>query len=142
MNQLLQSIFLGYYSFERYISSPQVTFTGTATFENGLDNQILYLEEGRYRLEGLEQICYQKRIFVVDASGLTIYRQDNSLLHEFRVDNMQTFPIQLTHTHHCKDDQYSLTLDIHSNNSFSMAYVVNGPSKDYRIHTDFTRRLL
>jgi hypothetical protein len=139
MKHLLERVFSGHYSFERRISSPQLSITGTATFENGLDNQILYLEEGQYRLEGVEQIYYQKRIFVVDQTGVYIYKNVNSLLHEFRVDNMQTLPIKLTHTHHCKDDQYSMTMVIHLNNSFSMAYVVKGPSKDYRIDTVFTR---
>ncbi len=139
MKHLLERVFSGHYSFERRISSPQLSITGTATFENDLDNKILFCEEGQYQLEGIQQICYQNRFFVVDDSGLTIYRHDNSLLHEFKIDSMQTFPIKLTHTHHCKDDQYSLTLNIHPSDAFSMEYVVKGPSKDYRIDTVFTR---
>jgi hypothetical protein len=139
MSQLLELIFSGHYVFERRISSPRVSFTGTATFEKGPSNQILYREEGDYSLGNIEQRCYQKRIFVVDASGLSIYRNDNSLLHEFRVDNMPVFPIKLNHIHHCKDDFYSLTLDLLSNDSFSTSYVIEGPSKNYTIHTAFMR---
>lgn len=142
MNDLLERVFSGGYSFERRISSPQLSFRGSATFEKSPTNQIVYHEEGQYRLEGREQICYQKRIFVVDASSLTIYKDDNSLLHTFNVDQIQTFPFKLTHTHHCQDDRYSLTLEMNSNDTFSMAYVVKGPSKDYWIDTEFTRNLL
>lgn len=112
---------------------------GTATFEKGLSNQILYREEGDYSLENVEQKCYQKRIFVVDASSLSIYKNDNSLLHEFRVDNMEVLPIKLNHIHYCKEDRYSLILDLHSNDSFSTSYVIEGPSKNYTIHTEFMR---
>lgn len=139
MSQLLELIFSGYYTFERCISSPRLKFMGTATFEKGPSGQILYREEGGYSLGNVEQKCYQKRIFIVDASGLSIYKNDNSLLHEFRVDNMQVFPIKLHHIHHCKKDRYSLMLDILSNDSFSTSYVIEGPSKNYTIHTVFTR---
>ena len=139
MSQLLELIFSGHYVFERRISSPRVSFTGTATFEKGPSNQILYREEGDYQLGSVKRSCYQKRIFVVDALGLSIYKNDNSLLHEFRVDNLPAFPIKLNHVHHCKEDRYSLTLDLHSNDSFSTSYVIEGPSKNYKIHTVFTR---
>lgn len=139
MIQLLKNLFSGHYAFERCISSSRMSFTGTATFEKGPSNQILYREEGDYRLGSVVHSCYQKRIFVVDASSLSIYKNDNSLLHEFRVDNVPEFPIKLNHIHHCKDDRYSLTLDIHSNDSFSTSYVIDGPSKNYTIQTVFMR---
>lgn len=88
-----------------------------------LSNQILYREEGDYSLGNVEQRYYQKRIFVVDGSGLSIYKNDNNLLHEFRDDNAQEFPIKLNHGRHCRDDRYSLTLDLHSSDSFSTSYV-------------------
>jgi len=139
MSQLLELIFSGHYVFERHISFPRVNFTGIATFEKGSSNQILYREEGEYSLGKIEQRCYQKRIFIVDALGLSIYKNDHSLLHEFKVDNQLVFPIKLNHSHHCKDDRYSLMLDIHSDKSFSTLYIIEGPFKNYTIQTVFMR---
>jgi len=139
MSQLLVNVLSGSYTFERIVSSPHMRFNGNATFLIGNDNQILYREDGQYRMEDIEQTGYQKRIFIIEATQLSIYKSDNSLLHTFKMDNLQTFPVQLNHMHQCMDDRYSLTMDIHSNDSFRTLYVIGGPRKDYKIETVYTR---
>src|SRR5579871_2168795 len=118
MSNLLENVFLGQYSFERCISIPQIIFSGTAIFEKSSDNKILYREEGRYSLDGIEQAYYQERIFVIDDTQFSIYKNDNSMLHHFTINNARSFPIKLKHIHCCKDDQYTLMLDIHSIDRF------------------------
>lgn len=136
---VLKTVFLGRFSFERYISSPHINFTGTATFEKKTDNPIIYTEQGQYQLQEIEQSCYQKRIFIIEESALSIYKSDLSPLHEFALDKMPVLPFRLTHTHLCLNDQYSLEMVIDSLNRFSTSYKVRGPSKNYEIHTTFTR---
>lgn len=140
MSQLLYNVFIGHYSFERSISSPQVTFSGTAIFKKSTDNKILYREEGQYSLRDAEQVYYQERIFVLDNTQFNIYKNDESILHNFTIDNVRFFPIKLKHIHHCNKDQYTLTLDIHSEDSFVSLYLIKGPSKDFTINTKYTRQ--
>ncbi len=140
MHQLLEHVFSGQYSYKRSISSPQISLEGTACFEQSDTNRLLYHEQGYYRLGESEQSCYQKQIFIYDASNLYIYKNDLSLLHEFTLDTMLEFPVKLTHTHLCKNDRYALEMVIHSFNTFSMSYKVQGPSKQYKIHTIFNRK--
>ena len=139
MHQLLAHVFSGQYSYKRTISSPRTSVDGTACFKQSRDNQILYREQGLYTLGETEQPCYQQQTFVVTKSTLCIYKNDLSLLHEFALDTLLEFPIKLTHTHLCKNDRYALELVIHSFNTFSTSYRVQGPSKNYKIHTTFRR---
>ena len=136
---MLQRVFLGRFSFERCVSSPQVNFTGTAIFKQRHDHQILYHEQGQYQLEEHEQSFYQNRIYRIDKSTLYIYKNDLTLLHEFVLEEKPMFPFKLTHMHPCKNDQYFLEMVIHSLDHFSTSYTVRGPSKNYKIHTTFTR---
>ena len=139
MNLILDGIFTGDYSYQRFISSPQLSIQGTARFEQIGANQKIYTEQGCYRLGENEQTCYQKQFFTVEASRLLIHKNDHSLLHEFALDDTLEFPFQLTHRHQCGNDTYSLTMTIHSSDSFSTSYVIQGPSKDYTIDTAFSR---
>lgn len=136
MRSDLAIVFSGQYSYKRLISSPQLSSVGTAHFENHA-NQIMYTEEGRYNAG--KQACYQKRVFVIDESNLYIYKNDLSILHEFPLVKRLEFPVTLTHTHLCKNDQYHLEMMIHSCHKFSTFYRIQGPAKDYTIHTTFKR---
>ncbi len=160
---LLNIVFQGKYSYERVISSPQLTSQGIASFSqtsipiahhldtlsdigiqetNILKNQKIYTEQGIYYLNGKEQLYYQKRFFVIEASRLCIYKSDHNLLHEFAIDKAIGFPFQLTHSHSCDNDHYSVTITIHSTDSFSISYFIQGPSKDYKIDTVFNRKIM
>jgi len=139
MHQLLEHVFLGQYSYKRSISSPRMSLDGTACFEQNQANQILYREQGSYTLGEIEQTCYQKQTFIVTKSNLYIYKNALQLLHEFTLGTMPGFPVKLTHTHLCKNDRYALEMVIHSFNNFSTSYRVQGPSKNYNIHTIFRR---
>jgi len=132
-------MFSGQYSYKRRISSPRISLEGTACFQQNKTNQILYREQGSYTLGEIEQTCYQKQTFIVTKSNLSIYKNDLSLLHEFTLDTLLEFPIKLTHTHLCKNDRYVLEMVIHSFNTFSTSYRIQGPSKNYKIHTIFKR---
>ncbi|RZI46844.1 DUF6314 family protein [Candidatus Finniella inopinata] len=139
MNPILDRVFTGDYSYQRVISSPQLSLQGTACFEHSKANQKIYMEQGSYFLDGKEQTCYQKQFFSVEISRLYIHKSDHSLLHEFSLNDVSDFPFQLTHSHQCGNDAYHLTMTIHSANSFSTTYVVQGPFKDYTIDTVFSR---
>lgn len=132
-------MFSGQYSYKRLISSPQLSLEGTARFEQSQASQIMYSEQGHYKLGEIEQTCYQKRIFVIDGSNLYIYKNDFSLLHEFILDNTSVFPLSLAHTYPCKNDRYFLEMMIYSFDNFSTLYRVQGPSKNHTIYTTFTR---
>lgn len=139
MHQLLAHVFSGQYSYKRTFSSPRMSVNGTAFFEQSQANQTLYHEQGSYTSGKIEQTCYQKQIFIMTKSNLYIYKNDLSLLHEFALDTLLEFPIKLPHTHLCKNDRYALEMVIHSFNTFSTSYRVQGPSKNYKIHTTFRR---
>lgn len=139
MSLVLARVFSGQYSYKRLISSPHLRLEGTAQFEQNQTNQIMYSEQGHYKLGEIEQICYQKRIFIIDKSNLYIHKNDFSLLHAFALTHILEFPLKLIHTHHCKNDRYSLEMVLHSFNNFSTSYRIQGPSKNQSIDTTFRR---
>ena len=139
MNLVLDRVFTGDYSYQRFISSPQIRFQGTARFEKIDSNQKIYTEEGCYYLGEKEQTCYQKQFFTVESLRLRICKNDHGLLHEFFLNDAPEFPFQLSHSHQCGNDTYSLTMTIHSSDSFSTSYAIQGPSKSYTIDTVFSR---
>lgn len=132
LNQLLQ----GQYSFKRKILFPEIYFEGVANFSIGKKDQRVYTEKGRYNKTVLFQ---QKLIFRFCSSNLRIYKSDYSLLHQFFIDESLVTPVNICHTHHCVRDQYFLNMTIYSEDSFSTSYRINGPFKNYTIHTDFSR---
>jgi hypothetical protein len=139
MTEALKRLFSGQYTFSRLISQPELSYQGTATFEDTDSGKILYGERGVYSLSGKIQICYQNRVFVLNESSLHIHKEDNSLLHEFNLRNASKFPMELAHMHRCANDRYLITLTIYSYSHFSTRYFIKGPMKKYSIHTEFNR---
>lgn len=136
MQKTLNKLLQGQYSFKRIVLSPEMSFDGVANFIINSHNQIVYNEKGSCN-KGIT--FQQKQFFQFGSSNLYIYKSDNSLLHQFSIDKNVEFPIVLNHTHHCGEDQYSLEMTIYSEDSFSTLYKINGPLKDYTIHTSFSR---
>jgi len=135
----LQRLFSGKFSFHRRITEPQINLNGTAVFDTSDGRTIRYIENGQYSLAGKMQMFYQNRIFILDEASLHIYKDDNSLLHDFLIHGPLAFPLEITHVHHCVDDHYFLTLTIQSFDSFSTFYDIKGPCKSYCIRTDYRR---
>lgn len=136
MKTILNKLLQGEYSFKRRISSPEICFDGVANFVIRKSNQRVYTEKGCYNKAVLFQ---QTQLFKFDSSNLYIHKSDGSLLHQFSIDEYMKFPIELYHIHHCLDDQYFLEMTIYSEDRFSTFYRINGPSKHYAIHTEFTK---
>lgn len=132
----LSRLFSGNFSFQRYISEPLINLNGIANFET-IDRRIIYRENGQYSLADKLQSFYQNRIFILGEGSLQIYKEDHSLLHEFVMGDQSTLPLELTHKHLCRDDQYFLTMNIHSFDNYSTSYHIKGPNKGYNIHTDY-----
>lgn len=136
MQKILNKLLQGQYLFKRIVSSPEMSFDGVANFALGKSAQRVYTEEGCYN----KDIFFQrKQFFEFSSTNLYIHKSDNSVLHHFPIDKNIEFPIVLRHTYHCEEDQYSLEMTIYSEDCFSTFYEINGPSKDYTIHTDFSR---
>lgn len=136
---LLESIFSGDYLFERLVSALSVPINGIARFEKIHTNERHYEEQGYYYLKEKQQRCYQQRQFIWDNQHLYIHKSDGAVLHEFLLNEILTFPVQLTHRHECKADQYNLQMTLHSPEHFSTFYTINGPAKKYSIETLYSR---
>lgn len=136
MQTILNKLLQGQYSFKRRISFPEIYFEGVANFLIGNNNQRVYVEKGLYNKAVFFQ---QKLIFKFCSLNLSIYKNDNSLLHRFSIDEGLVIPINLSHTHYCLEDQYFLKVTIYSEDGFSTFYRINGPSKNYTIHTECSR---
>lgn len=113
--------------------------TGSAKFINLSTQDIQYNEQGSYQLKDKDQSYYQKRIFSLTAETLLILKSDKTPLHAFKLSDTTQFPFKMCHTHFCSHDSYSLEMIFHTSTRFSTHYQVEGPSKDYTIHTDFKR---
>ncbi len=140
VHNILDSLFLGSYCYHREISFPSVEIRGIAHFEKTESpKKRNYCETGKYYLNKKRLVGHQTQIFHWDNFFLTIRKNDHIVLHQIEIPVSKKFPLLLNHTHLCKNDHYSLNIKINSNNSFSTYYAINGPQKNYKIETQFTR---
>ena len=139
-NNLLTSSLQGIYNFCRYIEPQGIICQGTAMMQNISEKLIEYKEYGFYILSGTRQEFYQRGFFKLSDSHLYILKADNTILHQFKLDHNLNFPIRLTHTYQCKNDTYSIHLDIVSKEEFHTYYTILGPNKNHTIETQFRRQ--
>jgi len=120
------------------------SFHGTASFqpaaetspaEGGFGSTLAYTESGELRLGGHRGPA-RRSLLVVDAGdgaadirfadGREFYRLD------LRTGNCAA-------AHPCRMDQYHVTVTRLSADSYAETWRVTGPSKDYELHTTYTR---
>jgi hypothetical protein len=121
----------GGYIFERSVSHPLLIGKGRAYFTYQGPGRYHYREQGCFG----DQEFYQTRIFHLKEDVLQIYKQDNSLLHQFDLKGEGPF----IHRHQCGQDLYTLTLFVPDSAHFTTYYNVLGPKKNYQIHTVYNR---
>ncbi len=123
------NFFIGSWSFERIISSPEIIVMGTCVF----DKQGGMMETGSYHLCGSNQDCYQNYFYRIDQEYFYILKSNKEILHVFDTADFPNFH----HTHQCGMDFYSCNFKITSKESFETFYVVHGPKKDYSLSTKY-----
>lgn len=140
MNQLLRQTFSGVFTFQRVVNGDHLTSLGRVLFENVSPHQTMVSEKGVHLLPGKRIPFYQKRIFELYPTTLTIRSADGSILHDFSTE-FTGDKIPLRHLHLCKQDTYDLTIHINSENNFSFLYTIKGPCKDLNIYTEYKRKI-
>jgi hypothetical protein len=126
-------IFYGIWQFERYISNYDIYVNGTAVFMQRNDMEATLYEEGEFFLNTKMQKCHQNYHYKKHDNLFLIERNDGSALYEFTLQNTNTFPIEMTHEHICKNDIYYCHFIIESYNKFQIRYHVSGCKKNYKI---------
>lgn len=124
--------FAGTWSIARSIvpaSGPRATFEGTARWAPGADG-LDYVEQGVLRMEGAAPMQAERRYRW--SADLSVYFDDGRFFHTVPARGGQT-------THFCDPDTYSGSYDFADWPRFSVHWDVQGPRKDYRMTSVFTR---
>lgn len=139
---LLQKTFRGTYRFQRIVSSPLISYTGTAHFSSIADTHVKYCEEETYVLEEISQYAYQERENQLEKDYFLIMKMDGALLHQFDCGNEKnpSWPVLFSHTHLCRADQYEAQFRLINEDEFALNYKISGPSKKYEIETAYIKK--
>ncbi len=136
----LKKFFCGQFILERKAFPQNLQCTGKGVFTNFSENIINYEESGYCNSPNRQHSFHQKRVFRIENDGFYIDTLENTVLHHFKLDNIQAFfPIKLKHTHFCKDDIYQVEINLMNFERFTMLYTVKGPKKNYHTNTVFNR---
>lgn len=139
MNDNLINILQGKWRFERQVKEFEINMVGTAEFVFLNEFTLGYEESGNYAHQQNEYNFFQKYQFLMQPNKLLIIKNDGSVLHEFTIPEITTYPVQLNHIHECGQDHYSCQLILQEANFWQMFYVISGHNKNYSIKTSFHR---
>ncbi len=132
--------FSGQWSFERYISKPELHIKGNARFSRLSQSSLAYRESGTYIINEIAYDFFQKRIFMYDENSLSVYKNDGSLLHIFTFTKVTSSSCgSAKHTHQCNLDTYHCLFLFKTEQCFEINYKISGPNKDYEIRTLYTK---
>lgn len=119
--KLIQRTFQGAFHFTRFVSNPELTITGSSIFFKTSNNESSYKEDGSYRLNGVEHLCYQEQTFLFTEDSLIIKNHIGKVLHTFHLKNDST---DLKDIHLCKYDRYEIDINIQSDDHFTISYSI------------------
>ena len=138
-------LFSGPWKLERQVDT-NAHMKGTAIFQSLSSTGKYYHEEGTWRPQPHQPSVefFQDYIYALDDGCIQVYKangiQKLDLLHTltFATEN-QSLPYVATHVHPCNQDLYHGTFKIHGKNCFVTSYEVQGPEKNYKLQTIFTK---
>jgi hypothetical protein len=126
----------GQWQLTRTISN-KGSMTGTALFTKTTPQLLHYREEGVLTLaNGTSHNASQKYIYRLLDNKISVFVAETPerLLHDLEFDADVA-----TGKHLCLLDCYNATYKFLNEHSFTLTYKVNGPQKDYTIHTLFIK---
>lgn len=145
LNQQVFLLLRGRWSVDRHFEGSYCGhFRGVADFvpETGSAECYQYAEQGELtdgagqRFNAKQHYCYR-----LAGESIEVLKFEESiwvLMHNL-VFALEDGSATARHLHRCGQDDYNTEYHINFTGSWEIAYVVNGPKKDYRIHSVYTR---
>ncbi|WP_146209265.1 DUF6314 family protein [Coraliomargarita sinensis] len=128
----------------RFEGSYRGSFSGKACFASEADtpSNYLYHEQGEL-IDGENKRfdAKQSYLYRLTEGKLEVLKQDGSAWEAMHVLEFQKQEgiATASHVHLCGDDHYATVYRVDLSRGWELSYTVNGPKKDYRIHTFYSR---
>lgn len=116
---------------------------GQVTFTPIDETRLLYEEHGSFHRGGYSNEATRSYIYELKDNKIVIYYNDparrGDVLHELTF-SPEANGFVSRHCHICTPDTYDLVFRFGDNRSIEMFYDIQGPKKDYTMHTSLTRQ--